>query len=220
VSDFYVIRHGSTDLNERAALKGWLDPALSETGRKQAARLSGHFSAYPITRILASDLERAAVTAAVIAGPHALQVELTEGLRPINYGDLQGRPIKDVQAELDGLFHAWKQDPTVICPGGESFADFQDRTFSFFTNQVSAAAPDDCVVLVTHGRTARYIAAVVLNGGKPLVGDAIDLLTHIDVETGNYINVAADGRLVIDEVNSLDQIDVPEADAADTTTKF
>ena len=35
----YLVRHGQTPLNESGVLRGLADPALDETGRRQAERL-------------------------------------------------------------------------------------------------------------------------------------------------------------------------------------
>jgi broad specificity phosphatase PhoE len=212
--ELYIVRHGSTELNEAGQLRGWLDPDLSELGRKQAVRLSGHFVDFPINQVFTSDLQRASDTAAAIAIPHGLEVQWNEMLRPINFGDLQGRPLAEIKPEMDALFAAWSRDLTVKAPNGESFAQFQDRIQAFLAALVKDPEPGECIVIVTHTRVCSYLMAVAFNDSRPLLGPDLRLLNGAEVRTGNYANLRLAPNLLLTELNRLEQIEgEPQPDA-------
>lgn len=127
--EIYLIRHGSTDMNEQKLLRGWLDPELSELGLEQSNLLAEFLEDEDVSKIYSSDLQRSLQTAEIIADKVGLEIEATDSLRPINFGDLQGRPLKEILPDLNKLMDGWQFDPNIKAPNGESFKSFQDRTY-------------------------------------------------------------------------------------------
>lgn len=211
--ELYVVRHGETDLNVQGAIRGWIDAPLNDKGRAQAERLGQALKDLPFTQAWTSDLQRAADTAFAIIGAHPTpppMVTWTELLRPINFGDLQGRPPEEVGGNIRGLFEAWKIDPHLPAPGGESFADFQARAHTFMqrllTAQAPAGAPEECILIVTHVRVCSWMTAYILNECKPLEGPQVGMLDGSEVSPGNYLTAGLNdrGRLVIRRINLLE----------------
>lgn len=93
------IRHGQSEWNLTGRWQGQADPPLTDLGRSQAhsaARSLGQVDA-----VWASDLQRAAETAAIISGEIGVgPVVLDEGLRERNVGEWQGL----TRAEIDERF--------------------------------------------------------------------------------------------------------------------
>ena len=113
-----VVRHGRTQANASGLLLGRADPPLDATGRVQASAVAAALA--PLrreTRIVSSPLRRARETASLIAreGP----IEIDERWIELDYGELDGLPLRDVPADL---WREWRADPAFAPPGGESLA--------------------------------------------------------------------------------------------------
>jgi broad specificity phosphatase PhoE len=171
----YLGRHGETALNKEHKLRGWKDVPLTEAGKKDAENLAVKMKDFPIERFYASDLERAADTARIIAKPHGEKPILRNWFRPLNYGDLNGKPLKEVEKKLFALNDAWSKDPSVKAPNGESFDEFQDRNLGGIKAIMAVAEDGDKIMLVAHLRNALLFHAVALNGGL-LEGKAIQAM--------------------------------------------
>ena len=201
------LRHGATDLNGLDAIRGWLDVRLNEDGQRQAAVAANGLSQVRLTRIYTSDLIRAIETANTVAIYHpGLTVEWTDGLRPINFGDLQGRPYAEVNKDVDALFEKWETDPSIKAPGGESFADFSGRFIPFMEKLESSCEEQDIVLLVSHTRVCSYAMARAMNAGKPLEADGLRTLHHAEVGLGNCAVLTAPLPLRLSQLNIIKQM--------------
>ncbi len=135
-----VVRHGRTDANASGLLLGRLDPPLDDLGRRQATALA---AALPgPARVISSPLQRAQETAAAFGRP----VELDDRWIELDYGKLDGTPLRDVPADV---WRAWRADVSLAPGGGESLVDLGQRIRSACDDLVEEAAASD-VVVVTH----------------------------------------------------------------------
>ena len=182
-----ILRHGSTDLNEGGALRGWLDVPLSPLGKEQAEIAGLALARETFDCVYTSDLQRAVDTAVAIGKWHKdLSIRWTPELRPINFGELQGRPYAEIKEKLDRLWFHWKQELSIRAPGGESFEDFQNRIYPFLQSLLTV---ERNILLVTHTRVCSYIMAVAMNDGKCLSGDALDLMKVLEVSCANVVQI-------------------------------
>lgn len=204
----HMQRHGSTELNECDALRGWLNVPLTELGQKQAAIAADYYERVPLTRIFTSDLVRASDTAIEIAKRHpTVEVVWTPHLRPINFGDLQGIPYENVEKQLAPLFLAWQRDPSILAPGGESFEDFQNRLYEFMYELLGKyRGTEEEVLLVTHTRVCSYTAALCYSGARPLFGADIRFMDGLEVACGNCMVLQDFKPLRIVGLNNILQI--------------
>src|SRR5438309_12105271 len=84
VTEVLLIRHGQQKIDVDAAKIGdWVDPPLSEQGRLQARLLGEALSLKRIDAVFASNLRRAAETAAEIASNQEVAVEHVDDLREV-----------------------------------------------------------------------------------------------------------------------------------------
>ena len=89
-----MLRHGRTKANASGLLQGRIDPELDELGVQQAAAAAGLIGR--VDRVIASPLVRAQQTAAALGQP----VETDERFIELDYGDWEGKPVKDVPCLL------------------------------------------------------------------------------------------------------------------------
>lgn len=139
-----LVRHGQTDYNRDNRLQGSSDIALNATGLEQARTAARLLSDDRWDAVVSSPLERAAVTADIIA--EALGVEVLgryAGLVERDYGKAEGL-TKEQAVEKFG--DTW--------PGQESFTDLQRRAVAAI-EEIAAEHPVPGLVIVAHGTLIR-----------------------------------------------------------------
>lgn len=151
-----VVRHGRTEANASGLLLGrHLDPALDAMGERQATALAAALPAP--ARVISSPLQRTRQTAAAFGRP----VEIDERWIELDYGDLDGTPLRDVPADV---WAAWRADPSLSPGGGESLVDLGVRVRAACEELAEEAARTDTVV-VTHVSPVKAALAWALGVG-------------------------------------------------------
>ncbi|HET6685834.1 MAG TPA: histidine phosphatase family protein [Jiangellaceae bacterium] len=136
----YLVRHGQTAANAAGLLLGRADPPLTDLGRRQARAIADALPAP--ARVVSSPLSRARDTAAAFGQ----RVEIDERWVEMDYGELDGRPVGYVSAEV---WSRWRADPAFAPSGGESLTAVGDRVRSACTELAESADGRD-VVVVSH----------------------------------------------------------------------
>jgi broad specificity phosphatase PhoE len=149
------VRHGQTAMNRDGRLQGRIDSPLSELGASQAAALARAFARPAPTRVVASPLRRARDTAEAIAAAHALDVEVDDRLIELDYGEWDGRALRDIPSEA---WAKWRADVGFTPPGGESLVDVTARMAAF----IDDLGGDDLVVAVSHVSPIKAAVCVAL----------------------------------------------------------
>ena len=128
MTELALIRHGSTDWNERKLVQGRSDVPLSRRGRTQVGdwtlptRLDGF-------DWVSSPLGRCVETARILTGR---SVQSDARLVEMAWGAWEGRTLDDLRAELGDLMTAWEaRGLDFQAPGGESPRDVQVRLQPF-----------------------------------------------------------------------------------------
>jgi broad specificity phosphatase PhoE len=170
-----LVRHGRTDANAQGLLLGRLDPPLSEEGRGQAAALAAKIP--DGARVIASPLLRTRETAEAFGRP----VELDERWIELDYGELDGLPLRDVPADL---WREWRADPAFAPPGGESLAALGVRVRAACTDLVDEIRERD-VVVVSHVSPIKAAIAWALGAGD-------DLSWRLFVQVASIARIGAD----------------------------
>jgi probable phosphomutase (TIGR03848 family) len=163
-----LIRHALNDwVGHRVA--GWTPGiSLNEEGRRQAIRLAEWLEPVPLAAIYSSPLERAVETAQPIAGSHGLPVVLRESIGESRYGDLDGKPVKEV-LESD-RWNQWRLHPSrTRFPGGETTYEVQVRVASELEG-ILTAHPDGNIAIVSHADPIRVAIAYYIGLPLDLVG--------------------------------------------------
>jgi broad specificity phosphatase PhoE len=150
--------HSMTTDNEQGIATGWLPGRLSEAGRGYARALGERRRNDGLAAVFASDLTRAVETAEIAFAGSGLEVRLDPRLRECNHGELDGRPVSEIDVErlhrIDEPF-----------PGGESYRDVVDRTQSFL-EELSPEFDGSRVLLIAHSANRWALEHLVL--GTPL----------------------------------------------------
>jgi broad specificity phosphatase PhoE len=146
--------HSMTTDNEEGIATGWLPGRLSEAGRGHARALGERRREERLAGVFASDLTRAVETAEIAFAGSGLEVRLDPRLRECNYGQLNGRPVAEIDIErlhrIDEPF-----------PGGESYRDVVDRTQSFL-EELFPEFDGSRVLLIAHSANRWALEHLVL----------------------------------------------------------
>lgn len=188
-----LLRHG---LEESAnSLHGWMDVDLVDKGVEQALVAAEFLKPITWRNAYASDLKRAAETAAIVTRQHPGLLAAPEpALRSLNLGLLQGKPYAEVEDKINALWTQWRNgDETLRAPEGESWYEYQARVYPFMF-RLQQEAEHANVLAVTHSHVCDYAAAVAVNSGRPLYGAALDLVKRFEVQPGNALELV-NGKL-------------------------
>jgi broad specificity phosphatase PhoE len=127
----HLARHGQTAYNHEGRFQGHLPVPLDATGREQAAALADAAAKLPLVSLWRSPLERARETAEVVAARIGLDPRVDDRFAETDTGEWTGRSFAEIQAEdPEGFARYERSDPTFRYPGGESFAEQQQRVMA------------------------------------------------------------------------------------------
>ncbi|WP_308467311.1 histidine phosphatase family protein [Rathayibacter soli] len=176
-----LVRHGRTTANADGVLSGrTAGVALDDVGREQAARLAERLAVVPLVAVISSPMERCRQTARAIVdrqtGAPVRAIE--QGITECDYGDWQGRALRELAAEK--LWSIVQTQPSAaVFPGGESLAAMQARS-------VAAIRRHDSALAAQHGPGAVWVAVSHGDIIKSILADALGM--HLDLF--QRINVA------------------------------
>jgi broad specificity phosphatase PhoE len=155
-----LLRHGQTQSNVIGALDTGIPGApLNELGLRQAAAVPGALSGQEVDEISASTILRAQQTAAPLAAARSLSVNIRDGLREIEAGDLEMLSDHKSQGIYTATAFAWaKGDLQLRMPGTETGLEFFERFDAAIADIL--AGHHTTVVAVSHGAAIRtWVAA-------------------------------------------------------------
>ncbi|GAA2914316.1 histidine phosphatase family protein [Streptomyces griseoincarnatus] len=148
-------RHGQTSWNVERRFQGSTDVELTGTGVAQARRSAGRLAGLKPDAIIASDLKRAAATAAELAALTGLHVVHDEALRETYAGVWQGLTHDEIIARYGEEYAAWKRGEPVRRGGGELETEVADRAAPVVLRHADKLPEDGTLVVVSHGGTIR-----------------------------------------------------------------
>lgn len=150
--------HSTSTDNESGLATGWLQGELAESGKQQAEELGARRRADGISAVFTSDLRRAVETAEIAFGDTSIPVFRDWRLRECNYGELNGMPSAELEAERSRRV----DEPY---PGGESYRDVVNRMRAFL-DDLPVEYDGGRIVVIGHSAT-RWALDHLLSG-KPL----------------------------------------------------
>ena len=152
-------RHGQTSWNVERRFQGSTDVPLTETGVAQARRAARLLVSLKPDAIVASDLQRAADTAAELAALTGLEVTHDEGLRETYAGVWQGLTHEEIIGRHGEEYAAWKRGEPVRRGGGELETEVADRAAPVVLRHTEKIPDDGTLVVVSHGGNIRTTIA-------------------------------------------------------------
>ncbi|MFQ5450064.1 MAG: histidine phosphatase family protein [Nitrospinaceae bacterium] len=175
----FLVRHGTSELNEEKFVSGQLDPSLSEKGKEQARFLAGILRNEPLTGIHTSTLSRTVETARPIAVQHGLPITQSDALKEIHMGILQGRYRDHRDVEAQSLWALRKANPIDFrIPGGESYADLKQRVVPALRS-ILGKEGGGVILIVGHRNTNRVILETLLNWTEIQAINAVPRAKHL-----------------------------------------
>ncbi|MFI6417978.1 histidine phosphatase family protein [Streptomyces sp. NPDC050842] len=148
-------RHGQTSWNLERRFQGSTDIELTETGVAQARRAARLLAALKPDAVVASDLKRAAATAAELAVLTGHTVAHDSALRETYAGEWQGLTHDEIIARYGEQYAAWKRGEPVRRGGGELETEVADRAAPVVLGHAEKLPEDGTLVVVSHGGTIR-----------------------------------------------------------------
>jgi alpha-ribazole phosphatase len=156
------VRHGDTELNSAERYWGRSDVKLSAAGIRQAERLRDRLAVEKINAVYSSNLERALVTAEIIASSHQLAVITCAELREVNFGQLEGLNFSEISRLYPEVAKLWAERSTKLkYPGGESLVEFNTRV-SKFLSRLDKHTVGETILIVAHAGVLRTLVCQLL----------------------------------------------------------
>ncbi|RCV52400.1 histidine phosphatase family protein [Marinitenerispora sediminis] len=142
-------RHGQTTWNVEKRFQGQTDIPLNDTGRAQAEHAARLLSALRPDAIAASDLRRAADTAAALSRRTGLPVEHDKGLRERTGGLWEGLTGAEIRERWPEEHARWE------IPDGEDMAAVAERVAEAILRHLARVPEGGVLVVASHGAALR-----------------------------------------------------------------
>ena len=161
-------RHGQTVWNAERRFQGQSDIPLDEVGQAQAGRAARLLAALRPDLIVASDLSRAAQTAAPLSRLTSLEVTLDKDLRERSGGRWEGLTDTEIRTRYPAEHASWTP------PDGEPSAVVAERVAGALHRIAEATAQPGLTtglaVVVSHGAALRLGMSRLLGMPEDLFG--------------------------------------------------
>lgn len=149
----YLMRHGETDWNKVRRLQGQSDVPLNEHGIELAEKTAEGLKDVTFDAIFSSPLQRALVTAEIMAGEGAAKIVTDGRLKEMNFGIYEGQSY-DTPEKAEK--HPLKHPESYVPVGGETIAEVKERIYDFLCEKL-LPLEKSCsnVLVVAHGAVNR-----------------------------------------------------------------
>jgi alpha-ribazole phosphatase/probable phosphoglycerate mutase len=157
----WLLRHTATDA-EAGRCYGRQDIPLSAEGIQHAETIAREFQPQSISRVYSSTLRRASETARIVAARERWTVDTLDGLREIDFGDLEGLSFDEIEQRFPDVFKSWMETPAETrFPNGESFKRMQTRVLTAMQS-ILERHRQESILIVTHTGVIRVILGQAL----------------------------------------------------------
>jgi broad specificity phosphatase PhoE len=195
-----LLRHGQTPMSVQKRYAGRTDAPLTDTGVRQAAAAAKRLAPVGLDAIVASPLQRTVRTAEEVAAVTGIQVLTDEGFRETDFGAWEGLTFAEVRERWPSEMAAWLADPSVAPPGGESFAQVNERVTAAL-RRVLASRERQTVLIVSHVTPIKTLVATALLAPPPAL-----YRMHLDVAALCEIDWYPDGPAVLRSFNDTSHL--------------
>jgi broad specificity phosphatase PhoE len=176
VTTFYLVRHGANDWIGNAIAGRTPGVCLNATGREQTQRIADRLANEGIQRIICSPMERCRETAAPLAKRIKVQVEISEAVNEVNFGDWNGKTLKQLESVPD--WKKWNSTRSAFrIPNGENIGEIQARMVQEVL-RLRRETPEQKIAIFSHGDPLRSVICYFL-------GTSLDLMARVEINPGS-----------------------------------
>jgi len=196
-----LIRHGETGSSRERRYAGSRDIPLTELGRRQCEAVAQALAPSAIAAVYASPLERARVSAEIVARPHGLPVRLEPAFREMGFGAWEGLTGDEAVARFPEAVAAWRTTPHLATPpGGEPLAEVARRVAAA-RDELLDVHKGETVVLVAHAIVIRLVVLAALGLGP-------DRIRSVDASPAGITEIEyQDGWATVHRMNTVAHLD-------------
>ncbi len=195
----FLVRHGTTDLNENNSFQGAIDEPLNDLGLSQGRLLADYFKDIPIDVAVTSPLKRARQTLDCLLAGHPHVPVITEaGISEINGGVLEGRPFQELSVLTPEIIDAFDHHPGRIDArfyGGETGEMVYHRVRDAILSIVDAHR-GKTIVMVSHG----FAIGTWVNYTRGIKASDMSAVEMGNVAVNKFI-IYPDGTIQTDFIN-------------------
>lgn len=148
-------RHGRTEWNVAGRVQGQSDIPLDEVGIEQAKAAGARLASLEPDRIITSDLQRAAATAAELGRLCGVQPEPDPRFRELNFGAREGLTWRQAWDQFPEAMQAWVDGDETQIPGSETHQQAGDRFAAALRSELEPLKRGQTLVVVAHGAVLR-----------------------------------------------------------------
>ncbi len=157
------MRHGRTAWNAERRFQGRTDVPLDDEGRAQAAALAVYLRPERFDRAIASDLTRAATTAAAIGAACGVTIEPEPRLREMSFGTWEGLTWSEIIVRYPAFAQHSPAAPSRLVPeAGESFAAVCERVRPVLAELTARLEAGGRALIVSHAGIMHALVSVAL----------------------------------------------------------
>jgi broad specificity phosphatase PhoE len=147
-------------------MRGWLDVALNDRGRRQAEAAGNALASERLTAVYTSPLQRTVETARALAHPHGLEPVPYEPIKDFHFGEWEGKTRNEIKVAWADLYRIYETDPRSFqAPGGESLTHLHRRVLEGL-EVLADRHEGETVGLASHAVTCQ-IALLAIQGMGP-----------------------------------------------------
>ena len=191
-----LVRHVITNDNEHAKLSGHIDSKVSEQGKIQIEKLTDYLKNEKIDKIYTTTSSRTKETVKNLAEINNIEIQESEALKEINFGDFEGKDFKEIQKNYPDEFNKMvSQGYEYKYPNGESLIECYERVSKEIKLILECNEKDSTILVCSHAGTIRNILTC-------LISDTFEYHWNFKINNASVSIVEIDnGFSVIDRLN-------------------
>ncbi|MEX1307076.1 MAG: histidine phosphatase family protein [Eubacteriales bacterium] len=198
--NIYLLRHAQSEGNRERRFYGVKNTPLSAHGRESLDVINAFFKDIAIDKIYCSPLERCVDTAKLSFGQTA-KLNIDDGLKEINFGDWEGRGIKEIMQTYPEMWEAYQDDwKHMRFPNGDAIEDYQKRAQETMARILDETEENATIALVSHNGFIKSVLSYLLAGDASLT----DRLS-VQNATVNWV-IREDGETKLKLLNYLQRL--------------
>jgi phosphoserine phosphatase len=159
MTQFILVRPGSTDYDQQGRIQGNLDIPLNEQGNTEVAKAIDELKHQGIRILYCCGCAAARQTAEALSTALGAKLKEMDNMQNLNHGLWQGMLIDEVKRKQPTVYRQWQEQPECMRPpGGETIGEARQRVKAAIT-KIARKHKDDVVALVVPEPLASMVRA-------------------------------------------------------------